>query len=268
MGYYTIDALHIQQYMFTIGKDELICKPNHVSEVSIAVADSRYLDTICNQAADNTEFVMRNKCLYYFHTNTKLEIHAVEYGKQNNCAIRLPSEDNKWLSQQPHQEGTFYLFRHRNADQQVGPSLGRGNESHYQWRGLLRNYVRDNVLWIAAIDFDAKSRKIQRLALSVNDADAVNKRYVQQSVQDLKNRVLELIRSVLQVMGIIPFIIGGFGNFLVPLILGSLDIAYPPEHEILSIILDYRKRTEKEELSVRQASKHCKAADPQHREIE
>ncbi|NEV49070.1 hypothetical protein EUZ93_01095 [Wolbachia pipientis] len=26
---------------------------------------------------------------------------------------------------------------------------------------------------------------------------------------------------------IIPFIIGGFGNFLIPLILGSPDIAYP-----------------------------------------
>ena len=39
-----------------------------------------------------------------------------------------------------------------------GLSLGGESESHYQWRGLLRNYVRDNALCIVAADFDAKSR--------------------------------------------------------------------------------------------------------------
>ncbi|KAG5329351.1 GVQW3 protein, partial [Acromyrmex charruanus] len=37
----------------------------------------------------------------------KLEIHAVEYGKQNDCAIRLPSENNKWLS-----ETSSYIYQH------------------------------------------------------------------------------------------------------------------------------------------------------------
>ncbi|XP_018403204.1 PREDICTED: uncharacterized protein LOC108780109 [Cyphomyrmex costatus] len=67
-----------------------------------------------------------------------------------------------------------------------GLSLGGGSESHYQWRGLFRNYVRDNALCRVATDFDAKLRKIRRLALPVDDTDATNKRYVQQSVQDLR----------------------------------------------------------------------------------
>ncbi|KYM76960.1 Cytochrome c oxidase subunit 1, partial [Atta colombica] len=36
---------------------------------------------------------------------------------------------------------------------------------------------------------------------------------------------------------IIPFIIGGFGNFLIPLILGSLDIAYPRMNNIFYILI-------------------------------
>ena len=40
-----------------------------------------------------------------------------------------------------------------------GLSLGGGSESHYQWRGLLRNYMRDNALCIVAVDFDTKSCK-------------------------------------------------------------------------------------------------------------
>ncbi|KYN20113.1 hypothetical protein ALC57_07541 [Trachymyrmex cornetzi] len=47
-----------------------------------------------------------------------------------------------------------------------------------------------------AADFDAKSRKIRRVALPVDDADAANKRYVQQSVQDLKDRLNETERKI------------------------------------------------------------------------
>ena len=60
-------------------------------------------------------------------------------------------------------------------------SLEGRSESHYQRRGLLRNYMCDNALCIVAADFDAKSRKIWRIALPY-DADAANKRYMQQSV--------------------------------------------------------------------------------------
>jgi len=61
-----------------------------------------------------------------------------------------------------------------------GTSLGkRGTESYYPWSGLLRNFVRDNALCMGAVDFDAKSRKIRRVALPV-DNDIANKRYVLQ----------------------------------------------------------------------------------------
>ncbi|KYN50639.1 hypothetical protein ALC56_00015, partial [Trachymyrmex septentrionalis] len=45
-------------------------------------------------------------------------------------------------------------------------------------------------------NFDAKSRKIRRLALPVDDADAANKQYVQQSIQDLKDRLNEIERKI------------------------------------------------------------------------
>ena len=77
-----------------------------------------------------------------------------------------------------------------------GLSLGGGSESHYQWRGLLKNYVRDNALYIVAADFDTKSRKIRWVALPIDDVDAANKRYVQQSVQDLKDRLNEIERKI------------------------------------------------------------------------
>ncbi|KYN03419.1 hypothetical protein ALC62_05737, partial [Cyphomyrmex costatus] len=35
-------------------------------------------------------------------TNEKLQLHAVDCGKMNNCAIKLPSEDEKWLSFRNH----------------------------------------------------------------------------------------------------------------------------------------------------------------------
>jgi len=39
------------------------------------------------------------RCLHYYRSRAKaLEIHAVDCEKQNDCAIRLPSENNKWLS--------------------------------------------------------------------------------------------------------------------------------------------------------------------------
>lgn len=58
---------------------------------------------------------------------------------------------------------------------------------HYQWSGLVRNYVRDNALCRTTIDFDARLRKIRRLAPPEADTDAVTKQYVEQCVETLKN---------------------------------------------------------------------------------
>lgn len=76
-----------------------------------------------------------------------------------------------------------------------GISFGR-TESYYQWNGLIRNYVRDNALCMTATDFDAKSRKIRRVALPIDDDDVANKRYVQHSVQVLKDRQEEFERKM------------------------------------------------------------------------
>jgi len=40
--------------------------------------------------------------LHYFNLSTKLEIHSEDCGKLNDCAIRLSSEDDKWLSFNNH----------------------------------------------------------------------------------------------------------------------------------------------------------------------
>jgi len=56
--------------------------------------------------------------------------------------------------------------------------------------------MRDNALCISAIDFDAKSHKIRRVALTVDDGDVANKRYVLQSVQILKARQDEIEKKI------------------------------------------------------------------------
>jgi len=47
-----------------------------------------------------------------------------------------------------------------------------------------------------AADFDAKSRKIRRVALPVDDSDVANKYYVLQSVKILKNRQDEIKKKI------------------------------------------------------------------------
>ncbi|XP_012062901.1 PREDICTED: uncharacterized protein LOC105626206 [Atta cephalotes] len=38
-----------------------------------------------------------DRCLHYFGSCEKLQLHEVDCQKINDCAIRLPSEDDKWL---------------------------------------------------------------------------------------------------------------------------------------------------------------------------
>ena len=37
------------------------------------------------------------RCLHYFSSCEKLQLHKVDCQKINDCAIRLPSEDDRWL---------------------------------------------------------------------------------------------------------------------------------------------------------------------------
>ncbi|KYN07670.1 PREDICTED: uncharacterized protein LOC108779646 [Cyphomyrmex costatus] len=43
-----------------------------------------------------------DRCLHYFCSDEKLKSHAVDCDKLNDCAIRLPSEDDKWLTFSNH----------------------------------------------------------------------------------------------------------------------------------------------------------------------
>jgi hypothetical protein len=63
--------------------------------------------------------------------------------------------------------------------------------SYHQWRGLVRNFVRDNALCRTVTDFDARSRKIRRVAQPETDDNAVNKLYVDQCVKSLRNQLKE-----------------------------------------------------------------------------
>ncbi|XP_011859466.1 PREDICTED: uncharacterized protein LOC105556961, partial [Vollenhovia emeryi] len=42
------------------------------------------------------------RCLHYFSSNIKLQAHSVDCQQINNCAIILPSEEEKWLSFNNH----------------------------------------------------------------------------------------------------------------------------------------------------------------------
>lgn len=64
---------------------------------------------------------------------------------------------------------------------------------YYQWNGLLRNYVRDNALCQTTTGFDARSRKIQRVAQPETDTDAVNKRYVDKLLRDRQGEIEQKI---------------------------------------------------------------------------
>ncbi|XP_018371747.1 PREDICTED: uncharacterized protein LOC108766747 [Trachymyrmex cornetzi] len=43
-----------------------------------------------------------DRCLHYFGSSPQLEIHSEDCQKMNDCAIRLPSEDDRWLEFDNH----------------------------------------------------------------------------------------------------------------------------------------------------------------------
>jgi len=54
----------------------------------------------------------------------------------------------------------------------------------------------ENALCRVATDFDARSCKIRRVALPVDDDDVVNKRFVQHNMQILKNGQDEIEKNI------------------------------------------------------------------------
>ncbi|XP_018315244.1 uncharacterized protein [Mycetomoellerius zeteki] len=54
---------------------------------------------IGSQLSKNTKKkYLCDRCLHYFHTSEKLSLHVVDCATTNDCAIILPNEDDKWLS--------------------------------------------------------------------------------------------------------------------------------------------------------------------------
>jgi len=70
----------------------------------------------------------------------------------------------------------FGLFERRN-------DATPGTSDH--WYRLIRRCVRKNALHRVATDYDARSRKIRRVAQPEADTDAVNKLYLEQCFKTL-----------------------------------------------------------------------------------
>ncbi|KYQ54176.1 hypothetical protein ALC60_13452, partial [Trachymyrmex zeteki] len=49
-----------------------------------------------SQITRNKKKYFCDKCLHYFNSSAKLETHSEDCEKLNDCAIRLPSENDKW----------------------------------------------------------------------------------------------------------------------------------------------------------------------------
>jgi len=70
------------------------------------------------------------------------------------------------------------------------------DDSFRRWNGIMRKYVYENALCRVATDFDAGLCKIRRVALPIDDDDVVNKRFVQQNMQILKDRQDEIEKNM------------------------------------------------------------------------
>jgi len=75
-----------------------------------------------------------------------------------------------------------------------GIQLVKGDTKRAQWcDGAFRNYVRENSICVQGDVFDAKSRKIRRLANPEADSDAVNKQHLDDRFKtisdDMDNRI-------------------------------------------------------------------------------
>jgi len=72
---------------------------------------------------------------------------------------------------------------------------GNDDDSFHRWNSIMRKYVSENALCRVATDFDAGLCKIRRVALPIDD-DVVNKRFVQQNMQILKDRQDEIEKNM------------------------------------------------------------------------
>jgi len=60
----------------------------------------------------------------------------------------------------------------------------------------MRKYVYENALCRVATDFDARLCKIRRVALPIDEDDVVNKRFMHQNMQILKDQQDEIEKNI------------------------------------------------------------------------
>ncbi|XP_077277437.1 uncharacterized protein LOC143905737 isoform X1 [Temnothorax americanus] len=109
------------------------------------------------RAADGRDYDW-DSCLHYFSSSEKLEAHGVDCQKIKKCAIRLPSENDKWLSFKNHSKKadpttpTFRFQHHRVC------SVGYYVRCSYEDSLSVYRFRRDNdcVAWF--------TEKLKRLA--------------------------------------------------------------------------------------------------------
>ncbi|XP_036141671.1 uncharacterized protein LOC118645175 [Monomorium pharaonis] len=46
----------------------------------------------------STRNIICDRCLHYFSSCERLQLHAVDCQRMNDCAITLPAKDDKWLN--------------------------------------------------------------------------------------------------------------------------------------------------------------------------
>ncbi|XP_011630480.1 uncharacterized protein LOC105422692 [Pogonomyrmex barbatus] len=59
---------------------------------------SRFVSLQLNKKEHKKYFC--DRCLHYFSSSEKWQSHIMDYERMNDCAIRLPSENDKWLEKQ------------------------------------------------------------------------------------------------------------------------------------------------------------------------
>ncbi|XP_018404145.1 PREDICTED: uncharacterized protein LOC108780826 [Cyphomyrmex costatus] len=68
------------------------------SSINVYGIENENILPLRRKEGEACEHAIHTRCLHYFSSNEKLESHSEDCGKLNKCAIRLPSEDDKWLA--------------------------------------------------------------------------------------------------------------------------------------------------------------------------
>ncbi|XP_076383568.1 uncharacterized protein LOC143260866 [Megalopta genalis] len=76
-----------------------------------------------------------NRCLQYFRSQEKLDIHVVDCGRMNECALILPTEDDKWLKFKNHaykKPAPFVIYADLECLLEKQKDQGHGTCRRYQ----------------------------------------------------------------------------------------------------------------------------------------